>query len=551
MNAILKIERYPEHMWDEQRYGPMQAWIKKYGRDWARRTLPKKAPYQEWLRGVLQTLPPEQNVFEINNEPWNKLAPEDFAAFSQWVVEVVKDIRPNAIIGPNLMGSTSEYKYDAAVIRAGGMKGMNMVALHPYAGSEDRAWLRRYREWLNETLGRDIMITVTEYGSHSTPEGPHRRSEAEQARRVVRQSLALYAEDVAIIMPHTMGQREHNSTYHEHWFGLYRLAHQPKPALLGLTTCARMVDGGEYLGDLWFGPGIGAMLFKKDGTHRLALFTKKGTKEILFDPGMETVTVVTMMGTETVLETAGGPLTLTVGEDVSYVVGVSPELAARASRTLNPKRWPAPEAAPRGTRSMNKVETPPVIDGSLDEWKDMTALSMINPKVAGGDASGVSHIGWDEAYFYIAVDMRDNELLNEQARPKLYRGDSVELFLSTEPRETNPGYGPHDYQFFVTPTSREGHPIVALITERASVTLENVDDAKLEARRTAKGWIVELALPWTVFPEFTPNKGEKLAFEIRVNDQDSSHQRFKIDSEDLALAVKPHEPTSWSYLLLE
>ena len=38
------------------------------------------------------------------------------------------------------------------------MKGMKMVALHPYATSEDRAWLRAYRKWVEEQVGHPIEI---------------------------------------------------------------------------------------------------------------------------------------------------------------------------------------------------------------------------------------------------------------------------------------------------------------------------------------------------------------------------------------------------------
>ncbi|MBN2713445.1 MAG: hypothetical protein JXR97_13580, partial [Planctomycetes bacterium] len=549
-NAIMKIEQFPKEMFDEKRYGPMEEWIKKNGRDWGRRTLPQKEPYQKWLKEVLEKLPADQNVFEITNEPWNKMSPEDFAEYAQWVLEVVKEVRPDAIVGPNLIGSTSEYKYDAAVYRAGGMKGMNMVALHPYAESEDRAWLRKYKAWLNEQSGHEMIVTVTEYGSHSAPEGPHKRSEEEQAVRIVGQSLALYAEDVAIIMPHTMGQREQTPTYHEDWFGLIRLAHQPKPALLGLATCARMIDASNYAGDLWFGPDVGANLFEKDGAYTLALFTREGAKNITLETDAQKLTLVDMMGKESAVEVKDGKLPLEVTTSVTYVTGLTAAIAKGASKELRADRWPQPEKAKRVTRSMKAFPTPPTLDGKFDEWKDMTQLSMMNPKVAGDDCSGFGYLAYDKDYLYVGVDMRDNQVLNTQPRTGLYRHDSLELFVSAEARDDNPGYGPNDYQFFITPTSAEGKPVVALLTERSSVSMRDLTEAKYSIVKTKIGWAAEVAIPWSVFKGFKPKAGEKLALEMRVNDADNSHERFCIDIED-AGGVKPHEPTSWAILKLE
>lgn len=549
MNAILKVERFPKELYDGQRYGPLAEWEKKNGKGaWTLKTLPRKDAYQKWLREELKKIPPEQNVFEIWNEAWDKMSPEDLATLCQWISEAILKERPDAVIGPNLKGSISAYEYDARVIRAGGMKGMKMVALHPYAGSENRDWLRKYRRWLREQLGRDIEIYVTEYGSHSTPEGPAKRSEREQARRVVRQSLALYAEGVRAFTPHLMGQREETRTYHEHWFGFYRLSHQPKPVLLADANCARMVDGSRYVGDLWYGPGIGAMLFERDGTHTLALWTREGAKKVELAPGVGEVTLVNMVGAEQKQLVKDGKLPLTVGVDVIYVVGLSPALAKQATKELNPDRWPRPEKPKRNTRVAHELRPPPKLDGKLEEWKQMTQLALLNPKVNGDDASGVGYVAWDEKCLYLAVAMRDNQVMNTQTRGKLYRHDSLELFISTEPREDNPGYGPHDHQFFITPTSGEGKPIVGEVVDREAGTVVDVEEALHFIGQTKQGWVAEVAIPWRALPDFSAKAGAKAALEIRVNDADTSHARWKIDPIDGS--VRPHDPTAWSLLTL-
>jgi hypothetical protein len=488
-------------------------------------------------------------VFEIWNEAWDKMSAEDLATISGWIAEVILRERPDAIIGPNLTGSTSKYDYDAKFIAAGGMAGMRMVCLHPYADAEDRQWLREYQAWLRQQLGRDIAIYVTEYGSHSTPEGPSRRSELEQARRVVRQSLGLYAEGVRALIPHVMGQREENPAYHEDWFGFFRLNHEPKPVLLAHATCARMIDGSRYLGDLWYGPGIGAMLFDNEGLLTLALWTRGDRRDVGIDVGTNVVSVVNLVGTVEERPVRNGRLDLTLSPEVVYLQGVSPSLARLATRDLNPDRWPAPEKPKRLERTAHRFAERPVMDGHLGEWSAMTQVAMVNPKVNGDDASGTAYLAWDDEFLYLALDMRDNEVLNTQPRGKLYREDSMEVFVSTEPRDHDPGYGPFDCQFFVTPDSGGDGPVVGRVADREAGHVVDVEGATKHIAKTKAGWLAEVGLPWRAFPGFSPTPGAVLALELRVNDADSSHPRWKIDPSDIEL-VHTEDPTAWSTLTL-
>lgn len=548
MNVVLKVERFPKEMYDEQRYGPMAEWEAKYGKGaWSLKTVPKKEPYQAWLKEQIAKIPAEQKVFEIWNEAWDKMPPEDFGMLCGWIMEVMKEVRPDAIVGPNLLGATSPYEFDAKVIRAKGMEGMKMVALHPYAASENREWLRGYRAWLKQQLGRDVDIYVTEFGSHSTPAGPAQRTEREQAQRVVRQALSLYAEGVKAMTPHWMGQTEQNPTYIEDWFGFYRINQEPKPVLMAYATAARMVDGSRYVGDLWFGPGMDAMVFEKGGTYTLAVFTRGEEKEVTVDAGAE-VTVVDAVGKAV---KASGPVKVKASGDVTYLVGIPEALAKTASKELRPERWPQPAKPPRPERKAVEVAKMPAFDGSLASWEGLGQLALLNPKVAGDDASGMEYVGWDHDFLYVAVQVRDNEMLNQQPRAKLYQGDSLELMLSVEPREKNPGYGPNDYQLFITPTSGEGKPVLGHVTDREAGIVADLQGGKLYTSKWAHGWMLQAAIPWTTFAGFSPKAGARIAMEVRLNDQDTSHQRFKIDASDAASNFKPEDPTSWGYLILE
>ena len=551
MNLVAKVERFPKELYDEARYGPIADYEAKFGKgSWPLKTVPKKAEYTKWLRAELDQIPTEQNIFEVWNEAWDKLSPEDFAEVCNMVSETILAARPDAIIGPNLQGQMSTFEWDARVVKAGGMKGMKMVALHPYASSEDRDFIRQYRKWMADQVGHPIDIYVTEFGSHSTPEGPAKRSESEQAQRVVRQAMSLYVEDVKAFMPHWMGQREQNPTYIEDWFGFFRLNAQPKPVLIAYATAARVVDGSRYVGDLWLGPECDAMLFDRNGVFTLALGTHGDRKDVTFQPGVAELTQVDFVGSEKKVTIADGTMKLTVGPDWTYLVGVSPELAKQASTALRPDRWPKPAKQPRITRTLPRMTGPMVADGKLDEWKGALELAEQNPKVAGDDASGVAYLAWDQQNLYVALDMRDNEMLNKRSRSKLYQQDSIELFVTTEPREQNSGYGEHDFQMFITPTSGEGVPIAAVLTNREAGVMTDLKSPNFFAGKSNKGWVIELAIPWDTFGHYVPKAGAKLAMELRVNDADTSHERWKLDPIDNS-AYRPEDPTTWSYLVLK
>ncbi len=90
MNAVIKVERFPKELYDEQRYGPLAEWEAKYGKGaWTLKTVPMEGPYKAWLKEEIARIPNDQNVFEIWNEPWDKMSPEDFATICNWITEVI------------------------------------------------------------------------------------------------------------------------------------------------------------------------------------------------------------------------------------------------------------------------------------------------------------------------------------------------------------------------------------------------------------------------------------------------------------------------------
>jgi hypothetical protein len=553
MNAAIKVERFPKEIYDAERYGPLEEYEKKFGKGhWVVKTVPKREPYKKWLQEQLTRIPQAQNVFEIWNEPWDKMSPKEFAEICNMAAEAILEVRPDAIIGPNLAGKTGKYEYDNLFIEAGGMKGMKMVALHPYSGPTQRAWFREYEDWLEKKLGQRMGIYITEYGSHNTPEGPQKQSDHQQAVNVAQRSIVLYSNGVKALVPHIAVSAERNPTYWDDWLGLFRRNETPKPALIAHANAARMIDGSKYLGDLWFGTGIEAMVFDRKGEPVLALWAvdKEQSREIDVPAGDSKVVLTDMIGREKALQPQGGSVKVPVREAPVYLTGFSPKLLAEASKELRPDRWPKTEEIKRTVRTVGKLSRKPEMNAVFEDMKEGYEFAFVNEAVNAKDTSGFGYLGWDDEYLYFGANVVDDEILNKRTLNKLYQQDSIEFFVSTEPRETGGGFGPNDRQFFLSPTSPSGEPVVAELTERESGIVKPLDGVKSFVGPTNKGWAVKVAIPWSQLSNFKPAPGALLMVDARLNDADSSHERWKLDPGDSPL-FRTEDPLTWTFVELK
>ncbi len=527
-NVVSKVECFPEACFDDARFGPLEGYkATEKGKSWSKSTLPQEAPYKAWLRQQVAAAPAEQTVFEIWNEPWqwSKTMPaEDFAALCKWAVSVIKEVRPNAVVGPNICGDINAY--DQAVIAAGGLDRMDMVAIHPYAAGtpEEKGFrqrIRNYHDLLKLKLGRDLDLYATEYGWSTAPQGERVVSEVEQARLTVRESLMLYAEGVKTLIPHTLGQRQQNPREREDYFGFFRLNNEPKPAIVAFATCARLLDGSRFVGDLWLGPGIGAMLFEREGQRTLALWTEKEAREVVLDVGVPGVTAVGLTGRSGTLRAASDGLHVKVGPDVTYLAGVGQSLEQRATppdAPLNPDLW----TARAGAHTMPKLGAAPVVDGKLEEWGGVPGAELANPKL--DDLKATWRLAWDERAFYLAVDVADSAVVNTNALGSAALGDAVVLQLGTRPERQVSKPDLYDFEITVAPTSATGQPVF-LLKNAVMKTLVNpgASDAsgiKWAVAREAKHWTVEAAIPFAALRAAPPKPGQKMAFSLMVFDRD-------------------------------
>ncbi len=518
VNVVWKVEGYPlDTMWDEQRYGSLEEWKKKNGsRNPSRRTIPKKEPYQAWLKELINALPPDQTIFEIGNEVWNYMSGADYAEWVQIATEAIKEARPNAKVGVDA-GFWGHTKFFEPFAAAGGLKNVDIIILHPYSFTPQpehriRQVLRTVRDGLRERTGQEFEIYVTEYGWPTAPEDRrgHSVSEALQAMRTTRQSLMMYAEDVKTLIPHWTADREYDVTEREHFFGFFRLSGPPKPVLIAHAIAARMIDTSRFVGDLWYGPGIGAMLFERDGEYTLALWTLEEDRTVEIDTAADEVTVVDLMGAAEQRQTSNGKLTLDLSGAVTYVVGVGEQLARQATppdQPLNPDRWSTREGSFTASRAQGMQ-----IDGDLSEWDGVEAVKLTGETTASAEAM----FKWDEKTLYAAIRVN-----NADDKPGVFT-----VNLSTRPELGSTGLMYYDWAFTLVPGKDGDFGRLSLKRGMSAETGEYRNGRSDPGHRWAVkahdgGWTAELAMPTSKlagFPE--PQVGTKIGVKLEYKQGD-------------------------------
>lgn len=541
MNAVLKVEGFPEDCFDTARYGTIVDWKSKKKKGWNRATVPLKEPYQKWLKNEIAKIPTTQNIFEIGNEVWNYMSAEEFAEWCKMSVEAIKQVRPDAKVGAD----PGVNEYGRKFLTAGGMDNMEIWYSHPYSFTplpehRIRGSLRNRRDILKRRTGKEFELYVTEYGWPIAPRDrrKHSVSEKVQAQRTTRESLMLYAEDAKTLIPHWMADREQDPTEREHWFGFFRLNQQPLPVVIAHANCARMIDGGRFVGDLWFGPGIGAMLFERGGQYTMALWALEVDKEAEVSVGVPEVVAVDLMGREKKLQTIKGNLSLQLNGDVIYLTGVNPDLAHQVvppDQNLNPDLW----STRSDSCSMIRMSTPPIIDGVLGDWMGKKSVELIKPQSVVFPGTAKAMFAWDQKFVYLAVTI-SGQPSGSKSR--------FQLGLGVRPDRQVDMEAIYDYLFTINCTGEKG----------AQLQVDNPDfdkplkidggsdpsGVRYAVRSAADGWTMELAIPVELLRGMpSPAPGMKISGRLTVMDA--------ADKNKVQLVYGEDKPRLWPYLLLE
>ena len=226
-----------------------------------------------------------------------------------------------------------------------------------------------------------------------------------------------------------------------------------------------------------------------------------------------------MVGTEPLLLRPGA--SVSVGSTSNWAF-VGPLTLRKVAEIDEDEPVPCPLLQPR-----------PRLDGQADEWAGMAPLAVDTRKqavigVADAFASTSEHdswrgpadlsarawTGWDGSNLWICVSVTDDVLRPEPAGGA-WNGDCVEVFLDLRaPEDVGSAVITGDvYQLFCFAPDADGNT-------RAPGG-RKPEGAEARTRRTEDGWTVELRVPLTGVARFPLAAGQRLGFDIAIDDADN------------------------------
>jgi hypothetical protein len=233
----------------------------------------------------------------------------------------------------------------------------------------------------------------------------------------------------------------------------------------------------------------------------------------------------------------------------------SPTSTITLTPTLLPTGTNTP--LPRLSSAASSLSKAPRIDGPWDEWT--TTQYPIKNVVFGRanwtgsqDLQASYRVGWDSHYLYLAVKVFDDVYAQNATGANLYKGDSIEVFLSTNPDADSPSLGltATDYQIGISPGRPGiGHNMEAYLwyPQTKAGSLSNV---AIGAVPMTGGYRIEFTIPWSVFG-ITPAKGQVFGFAVSVSDNDNPSQNVQQTIISNAPKRALTDPTTWGLLTLK
>jgi hypothetical protein len=164
--------------------------------------------------------------------------------------------------------------------------------------------------------------------------------------------------------------------------------------------------------------------------------------------------------------------------------------------------------------SSARAPAPPPLDGKLTGWETAFPLHLDKQDYTRGsfgstwskeDLSGVVYTMWDETSFYIAARVTDQLFNQELDGAVTWNQDSVQFILASGNGPMNP------FALALTPKGPQ------VWNQRAG----RLAKARLQVTLNQGETVYEAAIPWSEFAGITPGAGERLRFDVLLNDDDA------------------------------
>jgi len=163
------------------------------------------------------------------------------------------------------------------------------------------------------------------------------------------------------------------------------------------------------------------------------------------------------------------------------------------------------------------------VDGKLADWSAPVQVrlggkdgSVRIEKDYGGadDCSATMRFAWDKNFLYLAAEVRDNALHQEEPDLQMWRGDCIQLAFRNGPPNRQTGYDGTEFEVGLTQAPKG--PVAFQWVPNAAP----VDKAQLVIVRSKTATIYEAAIPWASLGIANPRSGKRVSWSTTVNDND-------------------------------
>jgi hypothetical protein len=200
--------------------------------------------------------------------------------------------------------------------------------------------------------------------------------------------------------------------------------------------------------------------------------------------------------------------------------------------------------------------SPPRIDASLEEWQqdryriEAVVFGKDNHK-GENDLSGRAMVAWDETNLYLGIRVLDQKYVQNASGTNLFKGDSLDILLDTDvPGDFYLGaLNEDDFQLGISPGSpspNHDHEAYLWFPKTIEGPRDQVDIA---ARARGDGYVVEAAVPWSVF-DVTPFNGQHFGFAFSISDNDNASKNVQESMVSYVPIRTLSDPTTWGDLTL-
>lgn len=172
---------------------------------------------------------------------------------------------------------------------------------------------------------------------------------------------------------------------------------------------------------------------------------------------------------------------------------------------------------------------PVVIDGSLTEWSDATAIQMGSEQQAANlqgwsgidDLSAIGYMKWDSSNLYLALDVKDNvHAASLEADRNIQLGDSVQIAVDPARIQGAGLAGWHEFGFALV----NGSPVVYRYKGTFDKEPGIIYTIPCSIVRAGDMTRYEIAIPWSELIPVRPGlqSGDVMGISIAINDADEN-----------------------------